>query len=801
MPYVEGESLRDRLTREKQLAVEEAVRITTEVASALDYAHRHGVVHRDIKPENILLHDGRALVADFGIALAASKAGGTRMTETGMSLGTPHYMSPEQAMGEREITARSDVYALGAVLYEMLSGDPPFTGSTAQAVVARVVTEAPRPLLPQRHTIPPHVEAATLKALEKLPADRFASAAQFAEALMVPTAMRTVPTRVDAETGSSARRLRRPLGALLAAGVGAVALAGLAFAAGSRWRPAPASSVPTVRWLFSGSDSVPSTWGTGPWPAAMSPDGSLMVYEAQPRVGASQLYLRRSDQLEGRPIPGTDGGGQPVFSPDGRWLAFEVGGVDKKVRLDGSAPVRIAEGSGFNGADWTTGDELVIGSGVVAGLSKVSVAGGEFTPFTAPDSAHGDFDHVWPIATPDGKTVVFTIWHGALPTSELAIVGIDGGPIVRLGIKAIRPLAIVDGALLYLLADGAVMAAPLDIAHRRLAGKPVPVLDPVPVIGAFNGNSAVFVSPGGALVTGLQASRSRLTWVSRNGSERVIDGELRDFSGPRLSPDGRQIAVLVTEGPRTDVWIKDLEAGTLSRLTTVGNITIVEWSRDGKSVIYTAPGSGSRWALWRQSVAGGGGPELIVEVPLLMPAADLAPDGRTALLQPLSQNSWDVRSVTLDSAHTMRPFHVTSVSDLDPRISPDGRWAAVTSNESGAFEVYVRSYPDAAVKAQISVGGGSGPTWSPDGTRLYYASGTAIIEAKLATSAGLRVISRDTAFSGLLNTVTATANYDVTRDGSRLVLPKGGATAFPLIVVPNWRTELRERLATSPRGN
>src|SRR6266508_1034844 len=184
MPFVEGESLRDRLRREKQLPIPDAVRIATEVASALDYAHRHNVIHRDIKPENILLHDGSALVADFGIALAVSTAGGgTRMTETGLSLGTPHYMSPEQAMGERDITARSDVYALGAVLYEMLTGDPPFTGNTAQAVVARVVTESPRPLVPQRHTIPRHVEAAVLTALEKLPADRFNTAAEFAEAL------------------------------------------------------------------------------------------------------------------------------------------------------------------------------------------------------------------------------------------------------------------------------------------------------------------------------------------------------------------------------------------------------------------------------------------------------------------------------------------------------------------------------------------------------------------------------------------------------------------------------------------
>src|SRR5215210_6936530 len=209
MPFVEGESLRSRLNREKQLPVADAVRIATEVASALDYAHRHGVVHRDIKPENILVHDGRALVADFGIALAASKAGGNRMTETGMSLGTPHYMSPEQAMGEREITARSDVYALGVVLYEMLTGDPPFSGSTAQAIVARVVTESPRPLLPQRHTIPCNIEAAVLTALEKLPADRFATAAEFAEALRDKGYAATVPLPTVSEPKGIAESRRR----------------------------------------------------------------------------------------------------------------------------------------------------------------------------------------------------------------------------------------------------------------------------------------------------------------------------------------------------------------------------------------------------------------------------------------------------------------------------------------------------------------------------------------------------------------------------------------------------------------
>jgi eukaryotic-like serine/threonine-protein kinase len=799
MPFIEGESLRDRLRREKQLPVDDAVRIAREVADALDYAHRHGVIHRDIKPENILLHDGRALVADFGIALAASKAGSTRMTETGMSLGTPQYMSPEQAMGEREITARSDVYALGAVLYEMLTGDPPFTGSTAQAIVARVLTEAPRPILPQRHTIPPHVEAAVLTALEKLPADRFATAAQFAEALTRPMATRpmasTVATRAAGRRSSIRARLRDPV----TLGLGVATLAALGFAATQMHRPTPEPPTPTVRFLYTGSDSAPVAPDNGPWPAAISPDGSMIVYSvAQPGRG-SILYLRRIDQLEGHPIPGTQNASQALFSPDGRWIEYEVNSLDMKVRLDGSAPVRITEGGANNGADWTTSDELVLGASLKAhGLSRVSVAGGDLTPFTVPDSTRGEIDHIWPIGTPDGKAVVFAIWHGAMTNSELAMVSLDGGPVTRLGIKAIRPLAIVDDALVYLLADGAVMAVPLDVSHRKVVGKPVPVLDPVPVVAAFNGNSSVFVSRGGALVTGLQASLSQLVWLGRDGSTRLINRELRNFIFPRLSPDGRQILVMVADGSNTDAWIDDLETGTLSRLTSTGNIALAQWSRNGKSVVYMAPVSGSKWALYQQSAGGGTKPQVLVEVPFLTPIANLAPDGRTALLGTLTDQSWDVQRVSLDSTHAIEPFHATRGTDVGPRISPDGRWAAVVSDESGTVEVYVRSYPDPSVKVQVSVGGGYGAVWSADGSRLYYSTGSVVVEAKLATTPGFRVLSRDTAFKQVPNNFTSgVASYDVTRDGSRLVIPSTRSAAYPLVVVPNWRTELRERLAVS----
>jgi eukaryotic-like serine/threonine-protein kinase len=798
MPYVEGESLRDRISREKQLPVDEAVRLAVEVASALDYAHRHGVVHRDIKPENILLHDGRALVADFGIALAASKASGARMTETGMSLGTPQYMSPEQAMGEREITARSDVYALGAVLYELLSGDPPFVGSTAQAIVARVVTESPRPLLPQRHTIPAHVEAAVLTALEKLPADRFATAAQFAEALTRPGATKPVATVVmpAARSALSRSRLRDPV-TLVLGGLALASLAGLA--ATLLQRSGRDAAAPIVRFEFTGSDSAPVI-GNFPWDAAISPDGRQLVYTVAQPSGTWVLYLRRSDQLEGHPVAGTLNASQPLFSPDGRWLAFESNGMERKVRLDGSAPVGIAPGASYNGADWTVNEELVLGAtGKLHGLSRVSVAGGELTEFTHPDSAPAKVDHLWPIATPDGKAVVFTIWSGTLSTAELGMVGLDGGHVSRLGLKGLRPLAVVDGVLVYVQADGAVMGVSLDARRRRLGGRPVPVLDPVPVGAATNGNSAIFVSSGGALVTGREPARSRLTWVGRDGTSGQISPVLRSFLAPRLSPDGRKIAVLSRDGGKSDVWIYELDAGTLSRLTSIGSVTSAGWTHDGTRVVYSAAADGTQGSVWAQSAADATAPQELLKLRVQAPFVDLAPDDGSLILQTFVNNSWDAERVALDSTGAFTPIDTGPASALVPRLSPDGRWVALDSDESGTTEVYVRSYPVPTVKLQVSVGGGGGPVWSADGRRLYYAAGEAIMEARLAAGPGLRVVSRDTAFRNVPNNTGGfgEANYDVSRDGSRIVIVSASSTAYPLVVVPNWRAELRERMAAS----
>ena len=792
MPSVEGESLRDRLTRERQLPIADAVRIATEVASALDYAHRHNVIHRDIKPENILLHDGRAMVADFGIALAVSTAG-TRMTETGMSLGTPHYMSPEQAMGEKEITARSDIYALGAVLYEMLVGEPPFTGPTAQAIIARVMTEEPRKLVLQRKSIPPQVQAAVEKALEKLPADRFTSAHDFAEALEGNLALPTAAPAARTPSPRAAQRWRDPA-VLVPSVVALAALAGVG-ALARRREPPP---VPTIRFAFEGSDSTKPADGP-PWPAAISPDGSAVVYYVSQSTTTSALYLLRTDQLEAHVIPGTTDGYQPYFSPDGAWLAFEQAGKERKVRLDGSAPVTITDGGSGNGADWTANNEIVLGANrPFHGLSRVSAAGGEAVALTQPDTTKGDRDDLWPVAAPDGKTIAFVIWSGTLASAKLALTSVDDGKVVPLGLSGIRPLAIIDGMLLYVQVDGTVMAVKLDMRSKKVDGRPIPVHDPVQVQAWANGNSGIYVSQRGALVASRGGARGRLTWLSTDGRQESVLQQPRDFAYPRLSPDERRIAVVVREGQKSDVWIYDRTLSTFSRLTSAETVTAAEWSHDGTRIIFTAA-SDTRSAVFSQVAAGGSPPEKLLESPTLTSDLSTSPDGRWVLIQSFD-NTWDILRVRLDSARKAESYLTSAANELAPVFSPDGKWVALVSDESGRPAVYVRSFPDPSSRIQISVAGGGEPIWSRDGTRLYYRAGSALLSAKVAFSPTFALLARDTVMANLPASGARASNYDITRDHKRILAILPDAEGFQLVVSPNWITELRRRVAESGPG-
>ncbi len=793
MPYVEGETLRHRLDREKQLPVDESIRISVAIANALDYAHKHGVIHRDLKPENILLQEGQPVVADFGIALAVSKAGGNRITQTGLSLGTPSYMSPEQATGDRVIDARSDIYSLGAMTYEMLTGEPPHIGNTSQAVIARMLTDKPRSIRSTRSAVPDYVEDAVQRALEKLPADRFSTVREYADALQgrvevgSSTNARTSISR-KANRPAFANRLRDPL----VLGLALLSLILLAIAL-LRGRATEAPAIAPIRFVLNTPDSV-HAYDNFPWPGAISPDGSTLVYSVQ-RPEGPLLYFRKSDQLEARVIPGTLNGSQPLFSPDGQWVAFESGGKLRKVRLDGSAPIAVADAGSDNGADWSSQDEFILGSeGSSLGLSRVNASGGELVEFAKINKSKGEVNYLWPIAEPDGKTIVFAIWKGDLSSVELATTTLDGD-VEPLGLKAIRPLAVIGRTLVFVQEDGSVLAVQLDRSGRHTEGRPTPVLDPVSVIARNNGNSGIFMSSGGALVTSVGGSLSQMAWFNPDGSVKIISKDTHQHGSPRLSPDGSKIAVTTGDREETAIWIYDLPTGTFSRLSSVRAAASPSWMPDGKSVVYLGIGDRSRFAVWQQNADGGSPARKLFDVAALAGGVTVSPDGRSFIVLMYASNQWQLFRTSLDPGATLTPYVRGHTAAIAPRFSPDGRWVVLVTDESGHDEVYLRSFPDPSSRVQISAGGGDDPSWSADGTRVFYRAGSKLLSARLATTPILRVVARDTviASAGRVFNGGVISNYDVARDGRFLGLASD-KDDFSLVVVPNWLPELKQRL-------
>ena len=790
MPFVEGESLRDRLNREKQLPVAEAVRITTEVASALDYAHRHGVIHRDIKPENILLHDGQALVADFGIALAVSSAGGsTRMTETGMSLGTPTYMSPEQAMGEREIGPTSDVYALGCVTYEMLTGDPPFTGSTAQAIVARVVTETPRSLTSQRQTVPHNVEAAVLTALQKLPADRFDSAKAFADALRDPHYGEEQSANESRTRGTDRR---------IVAGLAVALLAALAFGV-VQWRSAHRErpgdvvrfSVPLPSAILVNNAAL----GTN---ITVSPDGLTIAYAAVGKDGVARLSVRPVNDASAHILGGTEGAQQPCFSPDGKWLAYMVGNVLWKAQLDGGAPVMVGPTAvGPVGVTWTGDGRLLVGA--AGGLLAVPVSGGPARLIITPDSTAGDIYFDQPRVLPDGKTVLFGIQPaGGIARTKLGILSLDTGTLKRVDLGLVDPLGVIDGNLVYVTAAGALTAIKIDLRTGKLLSNPVTL--GADLLTTVAGASEAALSPTGTLVYQPANASGLVGWVDLQGRFQPVLDQPQAFTSPRLSPDGSRIAMSVSTGGRSDIWVYDLASATPTRLTNSATENDrPEWTPDGKQVLYRSDG-GNRTSIWWQPADLSGPPStLLGDQRHNYYEGVVSPDGKWLAYQvdDGGANQADVmyRAVSGDTA--THPIAASQFIEAQPRFSPDGKWIAYVTDGSGTAEVVVQPFPGPGARVQVSAGGGSEPLWARDGRRIFYRDGRHMMAATISTTPTFAVTGRAALFTDEYMFAQAPhPNYDVSPDGTRFLMLKS-AEQPQLFVAYGWLNELRARMRSA----
>jgi serine/threonine-protein kinase len=800
MELVEGPTLAERI-EQGPMPLVEALPIAKQIAEALEAAHDQGIIHRDLKPSNVKIKDdGTVKVLDFGLAKAMGTDSGisagdsmhsptltARATQLGVILGTAAYMSPEQAKG-RQVDRRTDIWAFGVVLFEMLTGRRGYDAEDISETLAAVLTrEVDWTALPVE--TPDRLKALVRECLVRDPRQRLRDIGEARRELQKIIEGAPEPSRPSTRAAAPGWTRHLPWA------VAAAALLVAAVSTSVALRPASApplnvTRVQTVLKEFSALITVSS-------------DGTKVAYTVAGGPNTTYLVLRLMDQFEGKAIAGTEGGAFPVFSPDGQWIAYsEIGGPKvRKIPLTGGTSIALCDGSFGFGAAWGADNTIVFAGN--KGLMKVAAGGGTPVSLTTVDQSKGETAHRRPQFLPGGTHLLFTVqMKDADAGPQFAVLDLATGAYRTVARGGVNGRYVTSGHLTF-MRGGTLFAAPFDLKKMAVSGEEVPVVEHVSSVGpAETGDYAV--SDEGLLVyfSAGESQGTTLAWTDRAGVTRVLPGQsTRMWGTGRLSPDGRLIAngIDTVNGGR-DIWIFDVERGTLTRVTFGGNNDLPVWTRDSRRIFFAGTVDGKH-GIYRAPVDGSAKPEVVLATPSRAIPTSMSPDGRSVVYTIAGQDG-PTRLMVVDldakgAPGTPRPLHESSSRETQGEISPNGRWVAYVSMESGAPELYVHAFPAAGARTRVSTEGGQSPRWSHDGRELFYWTGapsTRLMSVDIPADDALRPGPPKLVFQSLSGTT-----WDVTPDRERFLIELTSTRdGVRLATVTNWFEELRRRAPARP---
>jgi serine/threonine-protein kinase len=742
MEYLEGETLSGRLKR-GPLPTDELLKVAIQIADALEKAHRAGIIHRDLKPSNVMLTKSGAKLLDFGLAKPVSPGAArgrvdspslfeedqtisspaSPLSSAGSIIGTVQYMAPEQIQG-READARSDIFAFGVMLYEMATGKRAFEGKTRTTIIGQILAVNPAPINSLRPMTPPALNRLVSACMEKDPDERFQT--------IHDVKLRLIEIAEAPADPIGASRLKTRERIFWSIAVAMVALFGLVMTISFVQRaPRPAQPVRLIAELGADAPLVKSFYGSS---TVISPDGTRLAFTAVGTDKLSHLYVRSLDQMQATMLSGTEEARGPFFSPDGRWIAFFSNEILKKIAVDGGGAIPLCDAVDPRGGSWGDDDEIVFAASPTGGLSRVSSAGGKPEPLTSLNKQVGEVTHRWPQVLPGSKTVIFIAHNarGAFEGANVVVYSTVSGKskTVLKGGSYARYLP--SGHLVY-VRNGALFAVPFDSRRLEVTGYPVRIVEGLASSDQSGGaqisysDSGTFVYVAGSAVS-LDVS---IYWMDAAGKFTPLRENPGNYYNLALSPDGRRLAYEIAGEKQTDIWVYDMERKTPTRLTFAGDYSSRPvWTPDGQRIAYAF--SKDRYTdpinLWWIRADGGGDAQRLAESKGSQIPGSWSPDGRTlAFYQDNPGTDLDIMTLPFEGSEKTgwkpgapKPFVNLPATERYPAFSPDGRWIAYSSNESGTAEIYVKPFPGPGGKFQISTGGGDAPEWSRNGKELFY---------------------------------------------------------------------------------